>query len=59
MAVVLPGCAEADVREADGAPGEDSREAGEGEEPVEGCLLGGGRGEEGEEAHGGSEHDAE
>ena len=57
--MVAPGLAEADVREADGAPGEDAGEAGEGEEPVEGGLLGGGGGEEGEEAHGGGEHDAE
>ena len=56
-ALHFPGLAEADVGQADGAPGEDGGEAAEGEHPGEGVVLFGGSGEVGEEAEAGGEED--
>lgn len=59
MALYAPALAEADVREADGAPGEDGGEAGDGQHPVECVGLFAGGGEEGEEAQDGGDDDGE
>ena len=59
MALQAPGATEADVGEADGAPGENGGEAGEGEHPVEGVFLLVAGGEVGEETDGGGEDDGE
>ena len=57
--MVFPGGAEADVREADGAPGEDRAQAGEGEHPGEGNALDRGGGKVSEKAEGGGEEDGD
>ena len=51
--------AEADVREADGAPGEDRRKAAEGEHPGEGVVLFGRGGEVGQQAEARGEEDGD
>ena len=48
VAVILPGGAEADVGEADGAPGEERREARKGNEPVEDLYTSGSQRDESE-----------
>lgn len=54
-----PALAEADVRQADGAPGEDRREAGQGEHPRKGLALLGRRGKEAQEAQHRGDADAD
>ena len=58
-ALEFPGFAEADVREADGAPGEDGAETAEGEHPGESVVLPGRSGEVGEQTETGSEEDGD
>lgn len=61
VALDFPALAEANVCEADGEPGEDCGQGGEGEEPVEGLVLEltSCAGEEGEEAEGGGKGDGD
>lgn len=59
MALDLPGVAEADVGETDGAPDEEVGEAGQGQEPVEDVVLVAGLADEGEEAEEELDDDAE
>lgn len=59
MALQLPGATETDVGEADGTPGEDGRETGQGHHPVEGLLLLIGGGEVSEKTEGGGEENGE
>ena len=57
--VVAPGGTEADVREADAAPGEERGEAADGKHPGKSLFLGGGGGQIGEQAEGSGEHDGD
>ena len=61
VALQAPGAAEADVCQADGAPGEDGGESGEGVQPVEGGVGGGlaAADDEAEEAEDGREGDGD
>ena len=53
----LPRAAVADVRQADGAPGEEGGEAGEGEQPVEGRVALGREGDVGQQAEDQGDHE--
>ena len=57
VTLLFPGFAEADMGEADGAPGEDGGETGDGLHPGEGMVLGARGSEEGQEAKCGSDAD--
>lgn len=59
VALLLPAVPETDVGEADGTPGEDGRETGQGHHPVERLLLLVGGGEIPKETEGGSDENGE